>query len=119
MQERTTGAISLQPTGNAQGAYFFMSLTTGRRLNRQVFTPLPLPQDIINGVHCLALRNPKGLDIRDMDWCLLLEPEDGANDDDDDCTYAPSDDDKNDKKDESDKNYSDNDDNTNLHLPPE
>ena len=43
MQERTTGAIGLWPTGNDQGAYFFRSLTTGQRLNRQSFTPLPLP----------------------------------------------------------------------------
>ena len=28
MQERTTGAIDLRATGNAQGSYFFMSLTT-------------------------------------------------------------------------------------------
>ena len=27
---RTTGAIALNPTGNAQGAHFFMSLTSGR-----------------------------------------------------------------------------------------
>ena len=63
MQERTTGAIALRPTDNAQGSYFFMSLTTGGRPNRQIFTPLPLPQDVINGIHRLALRNPKGLDI--------------------------------------------------------
>ena len=43
-QERTTGVISLRPTGNTQGAYFFMSLTTGRILNHQSFNPLPLPQ---------------------------------------------------------------------------
>ena len=41
IQERTTGAIYLRPTGNAQGAYFFMSLTTGRIMNRQSFTPPP------------------------------------------------------------------------------
>ena len=29
MQPRTIGAISLRPTGNAQGGYFFFSLTTG------------------------------------------------------------------------------------------
>ena len=29
MVSRTTGAIALQPTGNAQGGYYFMSLTTG------------------------------------------------------------------------------------------
>ena len=68
MQEQTTSVITLRPTGNAQGAYFFMSLTGGQRLNRKSFTPLPLPQDVINGVHRLALRNPKGLDIRDRDW---------------------------------------------------
>ena len=86
MQERTTGAIALQPTGNAQGAYFFMSLTTGQILNRQSFTPLPLPQDVINSVHHLVRRNPKGLDIRNRDQHLFLEPEDGANNDDDDST---------------------------------
>ena len=48
MKERTTGAILLRTTGNAQGAYFFVSLTTARRLNRQSFTPLPLPQEVIN-----------------------------------------------------------------------
>ena len=63
VQEQTTGDIALLPTGNAQGAYFFMILTTGLRLNRQSFTPLPLPQDIIKSIHRLAHRNPKGLDI--------------------------------------------------------
>ena len=63
MQERNTGAIALRPTGNAQGAYFIMSLTSGRRLNQQSFNPLPLPQDVINGIHCLTRRNLKGLNI--------------------------------------------------------
>ena len=30
----TTGVIALHPTGNAQGGYFFLSLTTGQCLNR-------------------------------------------------------------------------------------
>jgi hypothetical protein len=34
MQSRTTGAIVLHPTGNSQGGYYFMSLTTGKRLAR-------------------------------------------------------------------------------------
>ena len=33
MQPRTIGALSLRPTGNVQGGYFFFSLTTGRVLN--------------------------------------------------------------------------------------
>ena len=31
MHPRTTGAIALNPTGNAQGDYYFMLLTTGER----------------------------------------------------------------------------------------
>ncbi len=30
VRARTTGAIALTPTGNAQGGYYFLSLTTGR-----------------------------------------------------------------------------------------
>jgi hypothetical protein len=33
MLSRATGAIALRPTGNVQGGYFFMSLTTRLRLN--------------------------------------------------------------------------------------
>ena len=116
MQERTTGAIALQPTGNAQGAYFFMSLTTGQRLNRQRFTSLPLPQDVINGVDCLASRNPKGFGIRDRDRRPFLEPEDGTNNNEDDSTYAPSDDDSSNRKYESDDNHQIHD---NLNPPPD
>jgi hypothetical protein len=34
MTTQTTGAIALRPTGNPQGGYYFLSLSTGRRLNR-------------------------------------------------------------------------------------
>jgi hypothetical protein len=34
METRTTGAITLHPTGNAQRGYYFLSLTSGRHLNR-------------------------------------------------------------------------------------
>jgi hypothetical protein len=33
MKARTTGAIALAPTGNAQGGYYFMSLVTGKKLS--------------------------------------------------------------------------------------
>ena len=57
MQTRTTGAISLRPTGNAQGGHYSMSLTTRRRLNRNHWTLLPMPQDVIDRVHTLACRS--------------------------------------------------------------
>jgi hypothetical protein len=34
MAPRTIGALAMRPTGNAQGNYFFFSLSTGRIINR-------------------------------------------------------------------------------------
>jgi hypothetical protein len=89
MQTRTTGAIALRPTGNAQGGYYFFSLTTGRRLNRNNWTDLPMPQDVIDWVHTFAHR-------RNANRALLFAWRDGtpiADDDDDtdDTEYNPSD----------------------------
>jgi hypothetical protein len=54
MLSQTTGAIALWPTGDTQGGYYFLSLTSGRRLNRYNWTVLPMPQDVINCVSILA-----------------------------------------------------------------
>ena len=54
MATRTTGAIALRPTGNEQGGYIFMSLTTGRVLNRNHWTTLLMPGKVIDRVHALA-----------------------------------------------------------------
>jgi len=54
MSTRTTGAIALRPTGNIQGGYFFLSLSTGKRLNRYAWTALPMPGEVIDRVHVLA-----------------------------------------------------------------
>ena len=51
-KECTTGAITLNPTGNAQGGYFFMSLTTGRRLNRRQWTTLQMTTNVM---HCVKM----------------------------------------------------------------
>ncbi len=60
MLPRTTGAIALQPTGNAQGGHYFYSLTTGRRLNPNHWTTLPMPADVITRVHQMS-RDPLAL----------------------------------------------------------
>ena len=117
MQERTTGAISLRPTGTTQGTYFFMILMTGQIMNRQSFSPPSLPQDVINAVHRLARRNPRGLGIRDSDPRPFLKPEDIFDDNDDNYTYAPSDNDNSNNGDEIDDNDSDHKKNTKLHPP--
>ena len=51
---RTVGAIALRPTGNQQGGYFFMSLHTGRIINRLHTTKLPMPAEVIIRVDQLA-----------------------------------------------------------------
>ena len=54
MSPRTVGALGLRPTGNAQGSYYFMSLSTGRVLNRLRGTALPMPDNVIDRVHRMA-----------------------------------------------------------------
>ena len=51
---RNTGAIVLNPTGNAQGDYFFMSLVTGRRLSRHQWTNIPMTNAVISAVEAMA-----------------------------------------------------------------
>jgi hypothetical protein len=52
---RTSRAIALNPTGNLQGSYRFLSLDTGKRISRRRWTELPITEEIINRVHQLAL----------------------------------------------------------------
>jgi hypothetical protein len=63
---RATGAIATKPTGNAQGGFWFHSLTTGRMLDRTRWTPLPMPQDVINRIAVLARQNPVGMNFTNM-----------------------------------------------------
>ena len=43
MKERTVSAITLRPTDNTQGSFYYYSLATGRRLRRGRCTPLSMP----------------------------------------------------------------------------
>ena len=56
MMSRTVGALALRPTGNAQGGFYFLSLTTGRVLNRLRATALPMPDNVVDQVHRMARR---------------------------------------------------------------
>ena len=91
MQPRVTSSIALQTMGNEQGAYYFMRLNTGRNINHQHFNPLPLPQEIINGLHHLVKRNPRGLDVCDCNWRPFIDIYDS---DGDESTYNDMDKDK-------------------------
>ena len=47
MHPQTIGAIALQPTGNEQGGHYYMSLESGRCINRLRATELPMPNEVI------------------------------------------------------------------------
>ena len=87
MLPRTTGAIALRPTGNAQGGHYFYSLSTGRRLNRNHWTVLPMPAEVIQRVERLS-RRPLGLtpiEFADRAGVPLVDnDEEEAYDDDED-----------------------------------
>ena len=42
MNSRTIGTIATRPS-TGDGAYFFVSLVTGRRITRRSWTPMPMP----------------------------------------------------------------------------
>jgi hypothetical protein len=65
MAPRTVGALALRPSGNAQGGHLFYSLATGKVLNRNHWTPLPMPQEVIDRVALLAGDVPPGLTFLD------------------------------------------------------
>ena len=54
MNPQTIGAITLHPTGNAQGSFYFLSISTGHMINRLFATPLPMPEEVIDAINHLA-----------------------------------------------------------------
>ena len=54
-EPRTTGAIALYPSGNAQGSWYFMSLVTGKRIHRYQWTALPISQEVLQRVEDIAI----------------------------------------------------------------
>jgi hypothetical protein len=116
MGPRTTGALALYPMGNAQGGYYFFSLSTGHVLKRDRWTELPMPNEVIQQVHCLAHQANAARGPLAFYNCMGL-PLDAAHDanldadadDDDDESYRPDDD----APDDDDSDYDSDDDTAN------
>ena len=91
MQERTTGAICLGPTGNDQGTHWFMSLTTGLKIARTRWTALPMPQDVIERVNEMGRKQgmPPTLTFGDRHGKEIEDHLDELSDDED-STYNPA-----------------------------
>ena len=51
MTPRTHEAIALGPMGNLQGSVKFYCLNTGRVLKQISFTPMPMPDSVIERVN--------------------------------------------------------------------
>ena len=132
MNSRTIGAIATRPS-TGDGAYYFISLATGRRINRRSWTPMPMPMtETVAQVHRLARRakarktitftNNNGEDLdtlyddlaRDEDDLALDAETAGVNNDDnnsvghddDDSDYNPDSDDADDNDEDSNNYYS-------------
>jgi hypothetical protein len=54
MQDRTIGALSLLPVGNATNDWYFYNLSTTRVFRRAKCTPMPMPDVVINLLNDLA-----------------------------------------------------------------
>ena len=54
MEPRTKWGICLGPTGNMQGSYKFLSLSTGKKVTRRKFTEMPMSDSVIKMVDSLG-----------------------------------------------------------------
>jgi hypothetical protein len=87
-RSRSLGAIALNPTGNAQGSYHFMSLATGSRISRHNWTIVPLPDTAIARVEALALHEGRPL-IQERGFVVEWRPSFPIDDTIYDLDYAP------------------------------
>jgi len=76
MDSRTSGAIALRPSRNEQGGHYFLSLHTGKRILRNNWTVLPMPNDVVHAIHRLAAASKQagGITYDDKDEVEEDEP---------------------------------------------
>ena len=86
MAMRTSGAIALHPTGNAQGSYYFLSLHFGKRVIRNNWTVLPMPTKVIATIHQLAkeCKKYKGIVFTDKQGNIINDTLTSDGDEEDD-----------------------------------
>jgi hypothetical protein len=80
MSRRTIGAIYLGTHGSIQGGYNFMSLSTGERIHRREWTPLPMPKDVIDRKHKHATASPTEIAFEDKHGNIIEDQSDSDSD---------------------------------------
>ena len=75
LEPRTSGAIALRPSGNKQGGHYFLSLHTRKRILRNNWTVLPMPNDVVDAVHRLAAASKQagGITFTDKDGNIITD----------------------------------------------
>jgi len=78
MELRTSGAIALRPSRNEQGGHYFLSLHTGKIVLRNHWTVLPMPNDVVDAVHRLAVTSKQtgGITFTDKEGNIIIENDD-------------------------------------------
>ncbi len=89
MEPRTKWGICLGPTGNMQGSYKFMSLSTGKKIIRRKFTEMPMTESAMKQIakwakkdrtqNGLTFLNRNGMEYKfnynDNQAALVVQPE--------------------------------------------
>jgi hypothetical protein len=75
MLPRTAGAICLGHSGNLQGGHKFLCLRSGRLIVRYNWTPLPMPDEVLDRVNLLGADQPEQLIFADRRGRTLGEIE--------------------------------------------
>ena len=109
MNPRTVGALALRPVGNGQGSFYFLSVTTGRVLNRLHATALPMPDEVIDKIHRITRQQKNNSGLIFAGRNLQQDEWDDDDDDEDDETYHNDDDDDTDDDDDDDDPHDDDD----------
>ena len=91
MYPMTKWVIYLGPTGNLQGSYKLLSLTTGKKVTQKKFTEMPITESVIEQVEKMAVKdgatkglsfkNRKGIEYEfdnDEEYEMLVETEEPA-----------------------------------------
>jgi hypothetical protein len=54
MRERTQAALALMPCGNREGSWYYLLLSNWQVVKRNMATPVPLPEDVIQYINAKA-----------------------------------------------------------------
>jgi len=93
MQERTVGAIVLGPTGNVQGTYELLNLSTWKVIKRNSWTALPMPQYVIDVMNMKASQDKKAVAMKDVNFRMglydIMDQQQANHQEDDDVVEIP------------------------------